>query len=151
MSTTKNEGTKNLTLEQLAEMMQNLEGKISQSHQEIVQGQEKTALTMQSLDQRMTKMEGVQPKLDTEAKLEAAVEASKPGMLSGFRQASTTKKVLIATASTAVVAGAAYGAYKGAEYYKDRKAEGMPLLAVEAVPSVTVAKTDTIRQSLGAK
>jgi hypothetical protein len=46
------------------------------------------------------------------------------------------------------LAGVAYAGYKGVEYYKDRKAEGMPLLAVEAVPSVSPAKADAVRQAL---
>lgn len=141
--------TANISMEQLAEMMQNLEKKIDTSHVEIVERQEQTALNMQGLDSRMTKLEGVQPKLDTEAKLEAAVEAVKPGLVGGFKQASTTKKVVIATIGTAAVAGAAYGAYKGYEYYQDRKQANLPLLAVEAVPSVSPTKTDAIRQSLG--
>lgn len=144
MSTSKNE-TKAPTLEQLAEAL----SRIEQGHQEILMGQEKTALNLQSLDQRMVKLEGVQPKLDNEAAVEAAVNAVKPGIIGGFKQASTTKKVVLATVGTAVVAGAAYGSYKGYEYYKDRKASNMPLIAVEAVPSVSPAKSDALRQSLG--
>lgn len=151
MSNTTKETTKtaNISMEQLAEMMQNLEKKVDNSRVEIIDRQEQTALNMQALDSRMTKLEGVQPKLDTEAKLEAAVEAVKPGLVGGFKQASTTKKVVIATVGTAAVAGAAYGAYKGYEYYQDRKQANLPLLAVEAVPSVSPTKTDAIRQSLG--
>ncbi len=151
MSNTTKETNKtgNISMEQLAEMMQNLEKKVDNSRVEIIDRQEQTALNMQSLDSRMTRLEGVQPKLDTEAKLEAAVEAVKPGLVGGFKQASTTKKVVIATVGTAAVAGAAYGAYKGYEYYQDRKQANLPLLAVEAVPSVSPTKTDAIRQSLG--
>ncbi len=151
MSNTTKETNKtgNISMEQLAEMMQNLEKKVDNSRVEIIDRQEQTALNMQALDSRMTKLEGVQPKLDTEAKLEAAVEAVKPGLVGGFKQASTTKKVVIATVGTAAVAGAAYGAYKGYEYYQDRKQANLPLLAVEAVPSVSPTKTDAIRQSLG--
>jgi hypothetical protein len=149
MSNTKNETVKTtITMEQLAEMMQNLELKMATSHDEIVQGQEKTALNLQSLDGRMTKLEGMQPKLDTEAKLDAAVEAVKPGLLGGLKQASTTKKVVIATVSTAAVAGVAYGGYKGYQYMQERKAADLPLLAVEAVPSVSPAKQDALRQAL---
>lgn len=147
----KNETTKNdkpeVTLEALMESIQNLQA----AQSELLQGQEKTAITMQGLDQRMTKMEGVQPKLDTEAKLEAAVEAVKPGLLGGFKQASTTKKVVLATVGTAAVAGVAYGGYKGYEYIKERKAQDLPLIAVEAVPAVSPAKTDAIRQGLSSK
>lgn len=145
MSTSKNETVKPMTLEQLAEALSRME----QGQQEILMGQEKTALNLQSLDQRMVKLEGVQPKLDNEAAVEAAVNAVKPGIIGGFKQASTTKKVVLATVGTAVVAGAAYGSYKGYEYYKDRKASNMPLIAVEAVPSVSPAKSDALRQSLG--
>lgn len=143
--------TVTVTMDQLAEMMERLEKKVDDSRIELVDRQEQTALNMQSLDSRMTRLEGVQPKLDTEAKLEAAVEAVKPGLVGGFKQASTTKKVVIATVGTAAVAGAAYGAYKGYEYYQDRKQANLPLLAVEAVPSVSPTKTDAIRQSLGNK
>ena len=148
---TVNKETKTLTMEQLAEMISKMSEKVEHSHSEIVQNQEKTAITMQGLEQRLNKMEGVQPKLDTEEKLKEAVNAVKPGMLSGFRQASTSKKVLIATVGTAAVAGAAYGTYKGVEYYKERKAMDLPLLAVEAVPAVSPAKADAVRQGLGLK
>lgn len=141
--TTPKETTK-ITMEQLAEMINQTQA----AQAELLAGQEKTAVFMQNVDQRITKLEGVQPKLDTDAKLDAAVAAAKPGLMGGFKQASGTKKALIVTAGTALVAGAAYGAYKGAEYYKDRKAEGMPLLAVEAVPSVSPAKADAVRQAL---
>lgn len=143
MSTPKNE-TKAPTLEQLAEAL----SRIEQGHQEILMGQEKTALNLQGLDQRMTKLEGVQPKLDNEAAVEAAVNAIKPGIIGGFKQASTTKKVVLATVGTAAVAGAVYGGYKGYEYYKDRKAADLPMIAVEAVPSVSPAKSDALRQAL---
>lgn len=146
MSTTKNEKPA-MTIEQLAEMLEKMNLGMSEIHQ----GQEKAALNLQNLDQRMTKLEGIQHKVDTEEKIEAAVEAVKPGVLGSFKQASTTKKVLIATAATAGVAGIAYGGYKGYEYYQDRKAAQLPLLAVEAVPSVTPAKSDAIRQSLTSK
>lgn len=146
MSNVKNETVK-ITLEDLAAMMTKME----ESQGEILMGQEKTALNMQNFDQRITKMEGTQQKVETEAKVEAAIDAVKPGMIGGFRQASTTKKVVLATVGTAAVAGIAYGTYKGVEYYKDRKAMDLPLLAVEAVPSVSPAKSDAIRQVLGAK
>lgn len=148
MSTTKNETTKTtITLDQLAEMMETMKS----SQAEILAGQEKTALNLQGIDGRITKLEGVQPKLDTEARLEAAVEAVKPGLLGGLKQASTTKKVVIATVSTAAVAGVAYGGYKGYQYMQERKAQDLPLLAVEAVPSVSPVKADAIRQSIGSK
>lgn len=141
----KNETTKvEITMEKLAEMLEQTQ----KAQAELLSNQEKTAQNLLSMDQRMTILEGVQPKLDTEAKLDAAVAAAKPGLIGGFKQASATKKALIVTATTAAVAGVAYGAYKGAEYYKDRKAEGMPLLAVEAVPSVSPAKADAVRQAL---
>lgn len=146
MSTTKNEKPA-MTIEQLAEMLE----KMNQGMSEIHQGQEKAALNLQNLDQRMTKLEGIQHKVDTEERVEAAIEAVKPGVLGSFKQASTTKKVLIATAATAGAIGIAYGGYKGYEYYQDRKAAQLPLLAVEAVPSVTPAKSDAIRQSLTSK
>lgn len=136
--------TQTITLETLAEMLQQTQN----AQAELLGNQEKTAQTLLSMDQRITMMEGVQPKLDTEAKLDAAVAAAKPGLIGGFKQASVTKKALIVTATTAAVAGAAYAGYKGVEYYKDRKAEGMPLLAVEAVPSVSPAKVDAVRQAL---
>lgn len=146
--TTKNETTKTtITLEQLGEMMETMKN----AQSEILAGQEKTALNLQSIDGRITKLEGVQPKLDTEAKLEAAVEAVKPGLLGGLKQASTTKKVVIATVGTAAVAGVAYGGYKGYQYIQERKAADLPLLAVEAVPSVSPVKADAIRQSIGSK
>lgn len=136
--------TQTVTLESLAEMIQQTQA----AQAELLGNQEKTAQNLLNMEQRLTMMEGVQPKLDTEAKLDAAVAAAKPGLIGGFKQASTTKKALIVTATTAAVAGVAYGAYKGAEYYKDRKAEGLPLLAVEAVPSVSPAKVDAVRQAL---
>lgn len=136
--------TQTITLETLAEMIQQTQA----AQQELLSNQEKTALNLQGMDQRMTKLEGVQPKLDTEARLEEAVAAVKPGLIGGFKQSSTTKKAVILTLGTAAVAGAAYGTYKGVEYYKDRKAEGMPLLAVEAVPTVSPAKSDALRQAL---
>jgi len=150
--TTKNETAKTtITLETLAEMMETMKANFDHSHAEIVAGQEKTALNLQNIDGRITKLEGVQPKLDTEAKLEAAVEAVKPGLLGGLKQASTTKKVVVATVTTAAVAGVAYGGYKGYQYMQERKAQDLPLLAVEAVPSVSPAKQDAIRQSIGSK
>lgn len=144
MSTTKNEAKTTINLEELAEAL----GKLEQGQQEILMGQEKTALNLQGLDQRLTKMEGVQPKVDAEAAVEAAVNAVKPGIIGSFKQASTTKKVVLATVGTAAVAGVAYGSYKGYEYYKDRKAAGVPMIAVEAVPSVSPAKSDALRQAL---
>lgn len=143
MSTQKETKT-TFTLEQLAEAL----GKIEQSQTEILMGQEKTALNLQGLDQRLTMMEGQKPKLDNEAAVEAAVAAIKPGIIGGFKQASTTKKVVLATVGTAAVAGAVYGGYKGMEYYNARKAAGVPLIAVEAVPSVSPAKSDALRQAL---
>lgn len=136
--------TQTVTLEQLAEMIQQTQA----AQAELLGNQEKTAQNLLNMEQRLTMIEGVQPKLDTEAKLDAAVAAAKPGLIGGFKQASVGKKVLIVTATTAAVAGAAYAGYKGVEYYKDRKAEGMPLLAVEAVPSVSPAKADAVRQAL---
>lgn len=144
MSTTKNEAKTTINLEELAKAL----GKLEQGQQEILMGQEKTALNLQGLDQRLTKMEGVQPKVDAEAAVEAAVNAVKPGIIGSFKQASTTKKVVLATVGTAAVAGVAYGSYKGYEYYKDRKAAGVPMIEVEAVPSVSPAKSDALRQAL---
>ena len=144
MSTTKNEAKTTINLEELAEAL----GKLEQGQQEILMGQEKTALNLQGLDQRLTKMESLQPKVDAEAAVEAAVNAVKPGIIGSFKQASTTKKVVLATVGTAAVAGVAYGSYKGYEYYKDRKAAGVPMIEVEAVPSVSPAKSDALRQAL---
>lgn len=145
---TKNDTPKaTITMDQLAEMMETMKN----SQAEILAGQEKTALNLQNIDGRITKLEGVQPKLDTDARLEAAVEAVKPGLLGGLKQASTTKKVVIATVGTAAVAGVAYGGYKGYQYVQERKAQDLPLLAVESVPSVSPAKADAIRQSIGSK
>lgn len=136
--------TQTVTLESLAEMIQQTQA----AQAELLGNQEKTAQNLLNMEQRLTMIEGVQPKLDTEAKLDAAVAAAKPGLIGGFKQASVGKKALIVTATTAAVACAAYAGYKGVEYYKDRKAEGMPLLAVEAVPSVSPAKADAVRQAL---
>lgn len=140
----KAKNTQTVTLESLAEMIQQTQA----AQAELLGNQEKTAQNLLKMEQRLTMIEGVQPKLDTEAKLDAAVAAAKPGLIGGFKQASVGKKALIVTATTAAVAGAAYAGYKGVEYYKDRKAEGMPLLAVEAVPSVSPAKADAVRQAL---
>lgn len=139
--------TKAMTIEDLAKSIEEMKSGL----QETLQGQERAALNLQNIDQRITKLEGNQQKVNTEEKLEAAIEAAKPGLLGGFKQASTTKKVLIATASTAAVAGVAYAGYKGYEYYQDRKQANLPLIAVEAVPSVSPAKSDAIRQGLGSK
>lgn len=139
--------TKTITIDELAKTIDEMKASL----QENLQGQERTAINMQNIDQRITKLEGNQQKVNTDEKLEAAIEAAKPGLLGGFKQASTTKKVLIATAGTAAVAGVAYAGYKGYEYYQDRKQAGLPMIAVEAVPSVSPAKSDAIRQGLGSK
>ena len=146
MSTKTEKTVKALSPEELSEMLE----KISLSQEEILAKQDLSAKRMGSMEERLSKVEGS----NTEKRLEDAIEAAaaaKPGMLSKFRQASTGKKAVIATAATAAVAGAAYAGYKGYEYYQERKAQGLPLVAVEAVPTVSPVKIDAVRQGLGSK
>ena len=89
----KAKNTQTVTLEQLAEMIQQTQA----AQAELLGNQEKTAQNLLNMEQRLTMIEGVQPKLDTEAKLDAAVAAAKPGLIGGFKQASVGKKALIVT------------------------------------------------------
>ena len=68
----KAKNTQTVTLEQLAEMIQQTQA----AQAELLGNQEKTAQNLLNMEQRMTMIEGVQPKLDTEAKLDAAVAAA---------------------------------------------------------------------------
>lgn len=154
MSTDKNQAAKNvktMTMEEMSIMLSD----IKNGQVEVQSMIEKQALSLGALDQRVTRAEGSKVKVDAEEVLEAAVDAAaaaKPGMLGKFRQASTGKKVLVATATTAAVAGVAYAGYKGYEVYQDRKEANLltaDITTVEALPSVSPTKSDAIRQSLG--
>ena len=147
MSTNKTDkAAKVMTAEEMADLLDRL----SAGQEEILSKQELTAQRMGTMEERITKVESKATTEKLEDTIEAAVAAN-PGMLNKFRQASVGKKVLIATATTATVAGVAYAGYKGYEYYQERKAEGLPLVAVEAVPSVSPVKVDAVRQGLGSK
>lgn len=146
MTTPKNEKTA-VTMEDLAAALQKLE----LSQQEVLGGQEKAAVTLSNMEQRLSKVEGDVKTADNAEKLHKALEANKPGIAQKFRHASTGKKAAIVTVAAAATAGLAYGGYKGYETYRDRKAAGQPLLSVNEVPSVSPAKNDAIRQGLGSK
>lgn len=137
-----------------ADNMQEMLEKIINGQTEVLQKQDNMARTVADFETRLNRMEGNSVKQNAEETLQAAAEeaqAVKAGALGKFKQASTGKKVLIATAATAAVAGVGYGAYKGYEIYQGRKAiDNQNILGVEAIgTSVTPAKQDAIRQGLG--
>lgn len=133
------------TIDQVFDMLQKMES----AQNEVLNGQEKTALTMAAMEQRISKMETQQQTTEGQDRLQKALDANKPGIAQKFRHASTGKKAAIITLATAATAGVAYGSVKGYEYYRDRKAAGQPLLQVNEAPSVSPTKNDAIRQSLG--
>lgn len=149
-NTAKTTNKETVTADNMAEMME----KILQGQTEVLQKQDVMARTVADFDGRLNKIEGSSAKQNAEENLQAAVEQAeqiKGGALGKFKQASTGKKVIIATAATAVVAGVGYASYKGYEMYQGRKAiEDQNILGVQAIGTpVTPAKQDAIRQGLG--
>lgn len=144
----KNTAAKNMTSDEMAEMMQN----ILNGQQELLNKQETMSRTVGDFDSRLSKIENKTVQQPAAEALEAAVEAqaAKAGVLGKFKQASTGKKVVIATATTAVVAGAAYAGYKGYEMYQGRKEVlDSNIVNVDALgTAITPAKQDAIRQGL---
>lgn len=150
MSTTKNTAKETVTPENMQDMMQ----QILAGQTEVLQKQDNMARTVADFESRLNQMEGRATKQNAEETLQAAVEKGeqvKAGALNKFKQASTGKKVVIATVATAAVAGVGYGAYKGYEMYQGRKEiDNQNILGAEAVGTqVTPAKQDAIRQGLG--
>lgn len=153
MSTQNNAKSNTQTKELTAENMAGLMDELRQGQLEVLQKQENMARAVSDFDSRLGKLEGNVTKQAAQETLEAAVETAqvaKAGVLGKFKQSSTGKKVVIATVGTAVVAGTAYGAYKGYEMYQGRKAvQESNILGAEALGSaITPAKQDAIRQGL---
>lgn len=149
MSNTNAKNTKVMTADEMSDMMD----KILNGQSEILAKQEAVSRQVGDFEQRVTRIEGANAKQPAAEALEEVLQeaqAAKAGVLGKFRQASTTKKVVIATVGTAAVAGAAYAGYKGFEMYQGRKeVQEQNILGVEAVgTAITPAKQDAIRQGL---